>query len=172
MAVGTRKVTFGHRSHGLDIDTAHDWPGAMPTAAWTNPPPHVDSNFDRLELARTELKPTLQARLATNGFHTVGDIARKERHDIARLPNVGHEAMARIEAMLAGPGYMSYPQQHRAKLQSTTPLERLNGEIKRRTDLVGIFSNEVAITCSASIRMSRLTLIVALQSPVSSARSC
>ena len=42
--------------------------------------------------------------------------------------------------------YMSFPREHRQKLHSTNPLERLNGEIKRRTNVVGIFPNEDAIT--------------------------
>ena len=42
--------------------------------------------------------------------------------------------------------FMSFPREHRAKLHSTNPIERLNGEIKRRTDVVGIFPNEAAIT--------------------------
>jgi len=40
---------------------------------------------------------------------------------------------------------MTFPKEHRAKLHSTTPIERLNREIKRRTDLVGIFPNDHAI---------------------------
>ena len=42
--------------------------------------------------------------------------------------------------------YMTFPKEHRAKLHSTNPIERLNGEIKRRTEVVGIFPNEAAIT--------------------------
>ena len=39
--------------------------------------------------------------------------------------------------------YMTFPQQHRAKLHSTNPIERLNGEIKRRTDVVGFGGQSV-----------------------------
>ncbi len=42
--------------------------------------------------------------------------------------------------------YMSFPPQHRTKLHSTNPLERLNKEVKRRADVVGIFPNEESIT--------------------------
>jgi transposase-like protein len=35
---------------------------------------------------------------------------------------------------------------HRAKIHSINQIERLNGEIKRRTDVVGIFPNEDTIT--------------------------
>jgi transposase-like protein len=42
--------------------------------------------------------------------------------------------------------YMAFPFQHRTKLHSTNPLERLNKEVKRRADVVGIFPNEASIT--------------------------
>ena len=46
---------------------------------------------------------------------------------------------------------MSFPAAHRAKLHSVNPRERLNGEIKRRSDLVGIIPNEAAITSLAGV---------------------
>jgi putative transposase len=41
--------------------------------------------------------------------------------------------------------YMALPSDHRPKISSTNGPERLNGEIKRRTEVVGIFPNDDAI---------------------------
>ena len=41
--------------------------------------------------------------------------------------------------------FMDFPKAHRKQLASTNPLERINAEVKRRTDVVGIFPNDAAI---------------------------
>ena len=41
--------------------------------------------------------------------------------------------------------FMTFPKEHWTKIHSKNPLERLNKEIKRRTNVVGIFPNEDAI---------------------------
>jgi transposase-like protein len=41
--------------------------------------------------------------------------------------------------------YMSFPQEHWTRIYSTNPLERLNKEVKRRTNVVGIFPNTDAV---------------------------
>ncbi len=44
---------------------------------------------------------------------------------------------------------MTLPRQHWTKLHSTNPIERLNGEIKRRTEVVDIFPNGDVIHSSS-----------------------
>ncbi len=41
--------------------------------------------------------------------------------------------------------HMTFPSQHRSKIHSTNPIERVNKEVKRRADVVGIFPNEGSI---------------------------
>ena len=54
------------------------------------------------------------------------------------------ELMARAEDDVLA--YKAFPRAHWLQIHSTNPLERLNKEIKRRTNVVGIFPNEAAIT--------------------------
>jgi putative transposase len=66
-------------------------------------------------------------------------VADQLRPKLPKLAGFMDEAEADVLA------YMSFPAEHWSKLHSTNGLERLNGEIKRRTDVVGIFPNDEAI---------------------------
>ena len=66
-------------------------------------------------------------------------VADQLRAKVPKLAAMMDEAEADVLA------YMGFPPAHRVKLHSTNPIERLIGEIKRRTEVVGIFPNEDAI---------------------------
>ncbi len=60
----------------------------------------------------------------------------------AQFPDVASMLVNAAEDLLA---FTAFPQAHWRKIWSTNPLERLNGEIKRRTNVVGIFPNDASV---------------------------
>uniref|UniRef100_UPI003EB7E6A5 transposase n=1 Tax=Actinacidiphila sp. bgisy145 TaxID=3413792 RepID=UPI003EB7E6A5 len=50
-----------------------------------------------------------------------------------------------LEAKDALTAFSSFPERHWKKIQSTNPLERINREVKRRTDVVQVFPNDDAL---------------------------
>lgn len=69
-------------------------------------------------------------------WRQVADAIRTRLGKLAALMN---DAEADVLA------YMDFPSQHRAKIHCANPLERLNGEIKRRSEVVGTSPNEAAV---------------------------
>ncbi len=76
------------------------------------------------------------AEAASQQWRAVADQIRPKVPKLAAIMDTAEEDVL---------AYMTFPKEHRAKLHSTNPIERLNGEIKRRTDVVGIFPNDEAI---------------------------
>ena len=60
----------------------------------------------------------------------------------SKFPDVASMLGDAAEDLLA---FTGFPQAHWRKVWSTNPLERLNGEIKRRTNVVGIFPDDTSI---------------------------
>ena len=90
----------------------------------------------------------VSAWIATAFAEADPDSARKQWRSVAdqlrsRVPKLAALMDTAEDDVLA---FMAFPKEHRAKICSTNPLERLNGEIKRRTDVVGILPNEAAVT--------------------------
>lgn len=60
----------------------------------------------------------------------------------SRWPKAAELLAAAEDDVLA---YMAFPTEHWTRIYSTNPLERLNREIKRRTEVVGVFPNEASV---------------------------
>jgi putative transposase len=91
---------------------------------------------------------------AETQWDAVADALREKQ------PKLGAMMAASRDDVLA---YMDFPREHWAQIASTNPLERVNKEVKRRSDVVGIFPNDDAIIVQRAYaaplaRRSRLTV--------------
>jgi len=85
------------------------------------------------------LRPLFNADSGEQARELVGDALDRLRKPLPKVAGLLEEAE---EDLLA---FYAFPADHWAKLRSTNPLERVNREIGRRTDVVGIFPNDRAL---------------------------
>jgi putative transposase len=92
-------------------------------------------------------KRVIAALIATAFAQPDAAAARKQFRAVADQfrPKIPTLATMMDEAETDVLAYMAFPQAHWTKLHSSNPIERPIGEIKRRTDVVGIFPNDQAI---------------------------
>lgn len=69
-------------------------------------------------------------------WDTVADALREKQDKLGTFMDASRDDVL---------AYMDFPREHWTQIASTNPLERVNREIKRRTDVVGIFPNDDAI---------------------------
>ena len=139
----------GLRGVKLVISDAHEGLKAAITrvlhASWQRCRVHFMRNA--LAHAGKSQRRIVSAWIGTAFAQDDADAARKQWRSVADQlrPRVPKLAALMDEAEADVLAFMAFPKEHRIKIHSTNPLERLNGEIKRRTDVVGIFPNEAAI---------------------------
>ncbi len=140
----------GLRGVKLAISDAHEGIKAAVAkvlhASWQRCRVHFMRNV--LAHAGRQGRRVVAAFIGTAFVQDDADTARTQWRQVADQlrPKVPKLAALMDEAEADVLAFMSFPKDHRPKIHSINPLERLNGEIKRRTDVVGIFPNEGAIT--------------------------
>ncbi len=146
-----RKLTRrGLRGVKLVISDSHEGIRAAVTkllrATWQRCRVHFMRNV--LAHAGRQGRRVVAAFIGTAFAQEDADTASKQWRQVADQlrPKVPKLAAIMDNAETDVLAFMSFPKDHRPKIHSTNPLERLNGEIKRRTEVVGIFPNENAIT--------------------------
>jgi transposase-like protein len=139
----------GLRGVKLVISDAHEGLKAaiskVLNATWQRCRVHFMRNV--LAHAGKQGRGVVSAFIGTAFAQPDAEAARKQWRQVADQlrPKVKKLAEFMDEAENDVLAYMDFPAAHRAKLHSTNPIERVNGEIKRRTDVVGIFPNDEAI---------------------------
>jgi putative transposase len=140
----------GLRGVKLVISDAHEGLKAavrkVISASWQRCRVHFMRNV--LVHAPAGQRRVVSALIATIFAQTTERAARDQWRAVAdqlreRFPKIAKLMIDAEDDVLA---HLSFPNEHRTKIHSTNPLERLNGEIKRRTDVVGIFPNEASIS--------------------------
>ena len=146
-----RKLTRrGLRGVKLVISDAHEGIKAAVSkllcATWQRCRVHFMRNA--LAHAGKSGRRVVSAFIATAFAQETAEAASQQWRSVAdqMRPKLPKLAVLMDEAEPDVLAYMTFPKEHRVKLHSTNPIERLNGEIKRRTEVVGIFPNEAAIT--------------------------
>ena len=141
----------GLRGVKLVVSDAHDGIKAavakVLTATWQRCRVHFMRNA-LAHAGRSGGRRVVSAFIATAFAQDDAEAARQQWRRVADQirPKVPKLAALMDDSEVDVLAYMTFPSAHRTKLHSTNPLERLNGEIKRRTEVVGIFPNEAAIT--------------------------
>jgi putative transposase len=144
-------VRRGLKGVKLVISDAHEGIKAavarvLGTTTWQRCRVHFMRNL--LAHARKSGRRVVSAFVATAFAQETPEAAKEQWRRVADQlrPRVPKLAMLMDEAEADVLAYMDFPAWHRPKLHSTNPIERPTREIKRRTDVVGIFPNEAAIT--------------------------
>jgi putative transposase len=94
---------------------------------------------DLQQLVGAAIRPIFRAASLEEARRLLGETVA---HQEPRVPKVARLLLEAEPDLLA---FYGFPAAHHAKLRSTNPLERVNREIGRRTDVVGVFPNDQAL---------------------------